>query len=45
MIKRKKLSIAERQERLNKRLKVLEYVVPIIVSAVTASVLSIAILN
>lgn len=45
MFKRKKLSIAERQERLNKRIKVLGYVVPIIVSAITASLLSIVVLN
>lgn len=45
MFKRKKLTIAERQERLNRRLKALEYIVPIIVSAITASLLSIAVLN
>ena len=45
MFKRRKLTIAERKERMNRRIKALEYIVPIIISAVTASLLSIAVLN
>lgn len=43
---RKKLSIAERQERLNRRIKILtEYILPIVASAITATLLSIVVLR
>lgn len=41
MQKRKRLTIAERQKRLNRICMVAEYIAPIIVSAVTATALSI----
>lgn len=44
MIKRK-LSIAERQERQNKIMKILEYVVPVIVSTVAATIFNILLLT
>nr|DAY65494.1 MAG TPA: core protein [Caudoviricetes sp.] len=42
---KKHLSIAERQERLNRRMKVVEFILPIIVSAITAALLSIMVLR
>ena len=45
MRKRKKLSIAERQKRLDRICKIAEYVVPVVVSAVTASSLSIVLIK
>lgn len=37
---RKRLSIAERQKRWDRICKVAEYVVPIVVSAITATIIS-----
>lgn len=42
---KRKLSIAERQERQNKIMKILEYVVPVIVSAVAATIFNILLLT
>ena len=42
---KKHLSIAERLERLNRRMKVVEFILPIIVSAITAALLSIMVLR
>lgn len=41
MMRRKKLSIAERQKRLNRICKIAEYVVPIVVSAVAATIFTV----
>ena len=40
MQKYKRLSIAERQKRLNRICKVMEYIVPIVVSAISATIFS-----
>lgn len=45
MWKRKKLSIAERQKRLDRICKIVEYAVPVVVSAVAASAFSIILLK
>lgn len=41
----KKLSIAERQKRLNRICKIAEYVVPLVVSAVAATVINLMVLR
>ncbi len=38
---RKRLSIAERQEKLNRKMKMVKCVLPLIVSAITATLISI----
>ena len=41
VMRKKKLSIAERQKRLNRICKIAEYVVPIVVSAVAATIFTV----
>lgn len=43
--RRKKLSIAERQKRLDRICKIAEYVIPVVVSAAAASTFSIILLK